>query len=73
MAKTILPLASVERILRNAGAKRVSKSATKEFTKHLEELATTIAADATKLAAYSGRKTITESDILLAKKQSNLR
>ena len=38
-----LPLKTVERILREAGAKRVSKSATQAFAKYLEQLTAHIA------------------------------
>ena len=64
-----LPLKTVERIMREAGAKRVSRSATSEFAKHLEELASEIAREAGELAEHSGRKTITEKDVILARKR----
>ncbi len=67
--KEKLPLKTVERILREAGAKRVSKSATQAFAKYLEQLTTQIAEEAGGLAEHSGRKTITEKDIQLAKKR----
>jgi len=64
-----LSLKTVERILREAGAKRVSKSATQAFAKYLEQLTTEIAKEAGDLAEHSGRKTITEKDIKFAKKR----
>ena len=64
-----LPLKTVERLLRDYGAKRVSKDATKAFAKYLEELTSHIAMEAGDLAEHSGRKTITEKDISLAKKR----
>ncbi|MCK4496676.1 MAG: NFYB/HAP3 family transcription factor subunit [Candidatus Aenigmarchaeota archaeon] len=67
--KEKLPLKTVERILREAGAKRVSKSATQAFAKYLEQLTAHIAEEAGNLAEHSGRKTIKEKDIKLAKKR----
>ena len=64
-----LPLKAVERILKEAGAKRVSVSATAEFAKFLERFAAELAREAGELARHSGRKTVTDSDILLAKKR----
>jgi histone H3/H4 len=63
-----LPLKAVERILRKAGAKRVSKGAAEEFSKFLEELAGEIAADAAQLAQHSGRITVTERDVHMVRK-----
>lgn len=63
-----LPLKAVERILRKAGAKRVSKGAAQEFSKFLEELAGEIASDASQLAQHSGRVTVTEQDVLMVRK-----
>lgn len=63
-----LPLKAVERILRKAGAKRVSKGASEEFSKFLEEFAGEIAADAAQLAQHSGRVTVTEQDVLMVRK-----
>jgi histone H3/H4 len=64
-----LPLKTVERILRDAGAKRVSKSATQSFAKYIEELIIEVSREASDLAGHSGRKTITEKDVNLAKKR----
>jgi histone H3/H4 len=64
--KRRLPLAPFERILKDAGAKRVSKTAMKEFALMVEEIADKIAIDATKLAKHAGRKTVTGDDIRLA-------
>jgi histone H3/H4 len=64
----VLPLKAVERILRKAGAKRVSKGAAEEFSKFLEEFAGEIARDAAELAQHSGRVTVTEQDVLMVRK-----
>lgn len=63
-----LPLAPFERILKDSGAKRVSKTAMKEFAVVTEELADEIARNAVKFAKHAGRKTVVGEDIRLAKK-----
>jgi histone H3/H4 len=63
----VLPLARVEKLIRKAGAERVSKDASKELALMLEEHALEVAAKAVKLAKHAGRKTVTEEDIRLAK------
>jgi histone H3/H4 len=63
-----LPLKAVERILRRAGAKRVSKGAAEEFSKYLEEFSAEIARDAGQLAQHSGRITVTEEDVQMVRK-----
>jgi histone H3/H4 len=64
---SVLPLARVEKLIRKAGAERVSRDASKELGLVLEEQALEIAAKAVKLAKHAGRKTVTEEDIRLAK------
>ncbi len=64
-----LPLAPFERILKDAGAKRVSKTAMKEFAVVTEEIADEIASNAVKFAKHAGRKTVVGEDIRLARKQ----
>ena len=63
---TDLPIAPVDRLIRKAGAKRVSEEAAIEMTKVLEETAIEIARKATLLAHHAGRKTIVTEDIQLA-------
>jgi len=67
--KQRLPLAPFERILKDSGAKRVSKSAMKEFAIVIEGIADEIALDAVKFAKHAGRKTVTCEDIRLVKRQ----
>ncbi len=64
---TELPLAAMYRILKSAGAERVSDSAKRALAKEIERYASRVAEKAVKLARHAGRKTVTESDIELAK------
>lgn len=61
-----LSIAAVDRIIRRAGARRVSESATKKLAEVLEDHALKIANDASELAEHAGRKTIRDSDIRIA-------
>ena len=67
MAK--LPLSTVERILRESGAKRVSREATLAFSDWMEKLTKEISKEAGEIAEHSGRKTILEADIHLVRKR----
>lgn len=66
---TELPLAALERILKKAGAIRISMKATKEYARMLEEYAGGIAEEAAMFAEHANRNTVLEQDIVLAKKR----
>lgn len=67
-----LPLASVDKLIRKAGAHRVSEGASRELSAHLERAATEIAREAITLAEHAGRKTVTAEDIRLAYRRPSL-
>ena len=61
-----LPLATVERLIRKAGAERVSEDAAEALADILEEYASEVSQKAILLSKHAGRKTITGEDIRLA-------
>lgn len=63
-----LPIASVERLIRKAGAQRVSKGAAKELASYLEDIGVEVAREAINVAEHAGRKTVKTEDIKMAKK-----
>jgi len=63
-----LPIAAVDRLIRKAGAERVSEDAAQELSKILSEVAIDISKQAIELALHAKRKTITGEDIKLATK-----
>ncbi|MHA1448921.1 MAG: histone [Candidatus Hodarchaeales archaeon] len=58
--------ARVEKLIRQAGAQRVSADAVSRMNEILSDYGTTIAKYAVEIARHSGRKTVKENDIKLA-------
>ncbi|MBT4445809.1 histone [archaeon] len=56
----------MDKIMRAAGAHRVSDAAKEALAEVLEKHAMEIAAEASKFAQHAGRKTVTDKDITLA-------
>ncbi len=65
-----LPIAAVDRLIRKAGAHRVSEGAARELSAHLEEIATKVTREAIELTEHAGRKTVQAGDIKLALKRT---
>jgi len=64
-----LPLAPIKRIIKNAGAQRVSPEAEETLGKELEQWAEKVSIKAVTLAKHAGRVTVHASDIELALKE----
>jgi len=67
--KKLLPRLPFERILKKAGAKRVSQSALEEFALVMEDKLLEIARESVALARHAGRKTVIAEDVRLARKR----
>lgn len=65
---TILPTATVERLIRRAGAYRVSEAAARDLAEVLDEIGKEISKDAIILAEHDKRRTVKSEDIKLAVK-----
>ena len=64
----IIPLAIAERILKNAGAQRVSEEAKIAFSDILKDISEDIGTQASRIAKHAGRKTVQDEDVKLAAK-----
>lgn len=62
-----IPKATAARMLMNAGAKRVSQDAANVFAEVIEKIAKDIGSVSNDIAKHSGRKTVQDDDIKLAK------
>ncbi|MCK4246976.1 MAG: NFYB/HAP3 family transcription factor subunit [Methanomicrobia archaeon] len=65
----IIAKASVDKLIRKAGADRVSEDASKELAKILEQEGIDLAREAVALAEHAGRKTVKKEDVVLAVKR----
>ena len=65
----ILPLAAMGRILKQAGANRVSDSAKKALAEVLQDFGIQLSEKAWKFAQHAGRTTVKAEDVKLAQKE----
>ena len=65
----MLKLATMEAILRNSGASRVSEDAKEAMQKVLEGMGEELGKKAVRFALHAGRKTVTKEDVMMASKQ----
>jgi len=70
MKTSNLGVSAMYRILKKAGAERVSDESTDELRRVLEDIATEIAKNAVDMTKHAGRKTVKAEDIKLASKTS---
>ena len=63
-----IPIAAMEKLLKESGAERVSDKASIALKAVIDDIAEDIARDAVKYAKHAGRKTLKGSDIKLASK-----
>ena len=61
-----IPKAPIARIIKEAGAERVSDDAKEELAAYLEEVARNVAKEANAVAKIAKRKTVKADDIKLA-------
>ena len=65
----IIPVAPVDKLIRKAGAGRVSDKGAERLAQILEEVGSYLAKKAQELTEHAKRKTVTDKDIELAYKQ----
>ncbi len=71
MKSSELGLSAMYRILKKAGAERVSDESANELRRIIEEVADSIAKSAVDMASHAGRKTVKAEDVKLASKPLN--
>ena len=64
-----LPLAPIDRLIRNSGAERVSEDASQAMAKIIADFVEDISGQALKLAKHAGRKTIIDTDVRMARRK----
>ena len=69
MARSIIPLAAMEKLLKKAGAPRVSEDAKVALKDVLENFGLKIGNKSLTFAKHSGRKTVKAADIKLAERE----
>ena len=67
-----IPHSSIDRIIRKAGATRVSKSAIIVLQQQLEEYGVYLSKLAVEIASHAGKKTVEGEDITLAIRKQKL-
>jgi histone H3/H4 len=68
MRSSELGLSAMYRILKKAGAERVSDESADELRRVIEEVAISIAKSAVDMTSHAGRKTVKAEDVKLASK-----
>lgn len=68
MRSSELGISAMYRILKKAGADRVSDESAEELRRIIEGIAESIAKDAVQMSQHAGRKTIKSEDVRLASK-----
>ena len=71
MRSSELGLSAMYRILKKAGAERVSDESADELRRTIENIAEGIAKNAVDMASHAGRKTVKGEDVKLASKPFN--
>jgi DNA-binding protein len=71
-ARKVLSLAAMEKILKGAGANRVSDDAKVALQEVLEELGEKIGKDADELSKHAGRRTVKAEDVRMASRKESI-